>query len=80
MKVQEILTNRGYRFIVLDDDYNVILPVKSFLKFFEYSGGESIACPVAGNQEIVSINLLWLRYHGTEKSSMLLCTADAARH
>lgn len=35
MKVQEILTNRGYRFIVLDDDYNVVLPVKSFLKFLD---------------------------------------------
>lgn len=30
MKVQGILTNRGYRFFVLDNDYNVILPVKSF--------------------------------------------------
>jgi hypothetical protein len=35
MKVQEVLTKRGYRFIVLDNDYNVILPVKSFLKYLD---------------------------------------------
>ncbi|MDU6266255.1 MAG: tyrosine-type recombinase/integrase [Anaerocolumna aminovalerica] len=38
MKVQEILTNRGYRYLVLDDDYNVILPIKSFLKFLDNCG------------------------------------------
>jgi hypothetical protein len=31
----------------------------------EYFGGESIASPATGNQEIVSLNLLCLRYHGT---------------
>jgi hypothetical protein len=61
-------------------DMHYLLTEDDDLDDGEYSGGESIACPVAGNQEIVSINLLWLRYHGTEKSSMLLRTAEAARH
>jgi len=46
----------------------------------EYSGGQSIACPVIGNQENLSLFLLCIRYLGIEKSSMLLRTAHAARH
>jgi hypothetical protein len=51
-----------------------------FIRLFEYSGGQSIACPVIGNQENSSLFLLCIRYHGIEKLLMLLCTADAAKH
>jgi hypothetical protein len=46
---------------------------------YEYSEGQSIACPVIGNQEVSSLFLLCIRYHGIEKSSMLLRTAEAAK-
>jgi hypothetical protein len=53
---------------------------QSVIFLFEYSGGQYITCPVVGNQEISSLFLLCIRYHGIEKSSMLLRTAYAARH
>lgn len=38
IKVQEIITPRGVRYIVLDDDYAVINPIKRYLKFLDNVG------------------------------------------
>lgn len=35
MKVQQISTPNGYRFLVLDNDYKVIEPIKNYLKFLD---------------------------------------------
>ena len=35
MKVQEVNTPKGVRYIVLDNDYKVIEPIKEYLKFLD---------------------------------------------
>src|SRR5699024_8029940 len=35
MKVQRIETKKGYRYLLLDNDFNVIVPVRSYLKYLD---------------------------------------------
>ena len=35
MKIQDIITNKGLRYIVLDDNYDEILPVNKYLKYLD---------------------------------------------
>lgn len=38
LKVQEIETDRGLRYILLDDEYDCVIPVNSYLKFLDNLG------------------------------------------